>query len=117
MLGRTLNGSFCPSKWKQFYCDKEIKCIAKCNNEYHPVKKKSLYVISHKKFVELKNEKVQNNDEIEYLNIDSCGDIQPFLFYDSDTFRNVHTLYVSKCDKNFVFYWCDVIKFPNLSNF
>jgi len=45
------------------------------------------------------------------VNLENCGDIHPFK--DGPVFKRAHTLYINRCDKNFVYYWIEEKVFPS----
>lgn len=62
----------------------------------------------------LKIKRVKDNKKIKYLQTDNCGNVYPFDYYESSTFINVHTIFATHCDKNFVYHWLNNNNFPNL---
>lgn len=63
---------------------------------------------------QLKYKRVDNNFDIKYLHLDAHGDVYPFNYCDPTTFSNVHTIFATDCNKNFVYYWLNRRCFPNL---
>src|SRR3989304_7934271 len=48
---------------------------------------------------------------VQALDISGCGDIHPKSRH---TFPNVENLWLSRCDKNFVYYWGNLRVFPSV---
>ena len=53
--------------------------------------------------------KIIKNQRVE---INGCGDIHPYL--NGPIFNGTRTLFLNRCDKNFVYYWLNERRFPNI---
>lgn len=86
-------------------------------NMFPWLKQKQLYKFTsenRRAWNNLKTRRVRNNKKIKYLHTDNCGDVHTFEYHDPSTFTNVHTIFATRCDKNFVYYWLNYRHFPNL---
>jgi hypothetical protein len=48
------------------------------------------------------------------VRVKGMGDIHPFR--GGPVFEHAHTIYIDKCDKNFVYYWAKHVTFPKAIN-
>lgn len=68
-----------------------------------------LKVTGYKEWVNLKD---MDLNKYTTVDIKDCGDIHPFR--GGPVFENVETVFMRKCDKNFVFYWLNKHTFPKV---